>query len=931
MRFVEAPTNFYLGARVDPETGQVIPDDVVYYDSRDLTTHGVILGMTGSGKTGLGVVILEEAVIDNIPVLVIDPKGDITNMLLAFPDLTPEYFKPWVNPEDALRADQALDDYARTVAEMWREGLAQWGITNERIQTYRYGARFSIYTPGSTAGLPISILRSFAAPREGWQGNEEILRERISGIVTAILGLIGIDARPVEDPEHILLSNILEYNWRNGVDLSLEQLILQVQKPPFSKLGVMDVETILPEKERFKLARSLNNIIAAPNFQNWIQGEPIDIPSFLYTPEGTPRCSIFYLAHLNDAERQFIITLLLEELISWMRSLSGSTSLRALVYIDEVFGMIPPYPRNPPTKEPIMRLLKQARAFGVGMLISTQNPKDLDYKGLSNIGTWFIGKLQTENDKERVLEGLDTARDATSALNIGMVDDLITNLRPRQFILHNVHEEETPILMQTRWAMSYLRGPLTRDQISKLMANQRGVYQQPQAYPSYLPPASGGGVAPAGGGGVPSGGQAEPALVDYPPPGAGRAGTVPPTYSGGAPDTGPLSPAVPASAPTGRDESDIPPGFSPIPPVLPSSVHQYYLPTEYTVEQAIRQWENWTRQPAINVETHRRLLYRPSLLAQVHVRYSHRASGTTHAETYAFVVPSLPRVPYLNWGEYRSEPFDPYSLEPNPFADAFYAEVPPELSRSTGFKELRANLVDWIYQNTWVTIYYNPVLKVYSQLGESKRDFQIKIQSIARQKRDEEVDRVAARYDKRLAQLEARAQKKAMRLSAEQEELQARKMEEMISAGETLMHMLRGRSYYALSRTSRLRRYTNTSQDQVELLERDLLDITRQLDETEREMEEALQAVQQKWAEVVRQIEEVRVTPYKKDINIVLFGIGWVPYWDVRINGTPVILPASSSSLSVAQDPNIDDSYYGSAGGYGYDGGGYDTGYDQGW
>jgi hypothetical protein len=458
MYFVEAPNNFYLGAQVNPDTGEVIEDAPIYYDARDLTTHGVILGMTGSGKTGLAITMLEEAVLDGIPSIIIDPKGDIT-IYCCLPRSDPGKLPPRVNPEDAARSDHTIEEHARVAAQRWREGLEEWGISNDRVQQFRRAARFSIYTPGSEAGLQVSILQSFRTPPEGWLGNEEMLRERISGIVTALLGLIGVQAVPVQDREHILLSNIFEYNWKNGVDLSMEQLILQVQRPPFAKLGVFDVEALFQEKDRFKFAQKLNNIIATPSFQNWINGEPLHIPSLLFTQDGQPRTSVFYIAHLNDAERQFIVTLILQEVIAWMRSLSGSTSLRAMLYIDEVFGMFPPHPRNPPTKEPILRLMKQARAFGIGMLIATQNPADLDYKGLSNAGTWLIGKMQTDNDKNRVLEGLDSARDAASSLDVREVGNLLGRLRQRQFVMHNIHEPNTPILIQTRWTMAFLRGP----------------------------------------------------------------------------------------------------------------------------------------------------------------------------------------------------------------------------------------------------------------------------------------------------------------------------------------------------------------------------------------------------------------------------------------------------------------------------------------
>ncbi len=891
IHFTEAPNNFYLGAQINPETGEVIETAPVYYDARDLTTHAVILGMTGSGKTGLAVTFLEEAVLDGIPSIIIDPKGDITNLLLAFPDLTPDNFLPWVNPEDATRADRTIEEQARIVATQWKEGLESWGIDNERIQAYRQAARFSIYTPGSEAGLQISILQSFAAPSEGWVGNEEMLRERISGIVTALLALIGITAVPVEDREHILLSNIFEYNWRNGVDLSMEQLILQVQKPPFAKLGVFDVESLFPEKDRFKLAQRLNNIIATPSFQNWINGEPLHVPSLLYTPEGYPRTTVFYVAHLNDAERQFIITLLLQEVLAWMRSLSGSTSLRAIIYIDEVFGMFPPYPRNPAPKEPLLRLLKQARAFGIGMMIATQNPADLDYKGLANAGTWIIGKMQTDNDRARVLEGLDSARDATSALDVRSVAQLIGRLGPRQFVMHNIHEPATPFLIHTRWSMSFLRGPLTREQISRLMAGQRAAYTAPETFPSYFtpPPRPG---SEAAQGFYDAGGFNPPQAV------AERASS-----EGVAPSMRPaITPPLPQAQPA---EEEAPAGFSPVPPAIPSSVQQYYIPTEYAVEQSIRNWERWTGQPAVDVKTRRRLLYRPSLLAQVQVRFNHTQTNTFETLWYAFIVPNLPRVPYLDWSEYQAEPFDPRTLEPHPFATGYYAEVPPTLATGSGFKDMQSSLVDWLYTNARLMVYYNPALKLYSGLGESKRDFYARVQAAARDLRDAELDKVAERYEKKLVDLEDRAQQMALRLESERDEYEARKQEELLSAGESVVRLMKGNVYRTVSQMGRLRRFSSQSEDMVGIRQQQLLDLADRLEATEREMEQALEAVRQKWAAAARQIDEVPITPYKKDISFILFGIGWVPYWDVVINGASVILPASSSGLSAAQDPSV--------------------------
>ena len=907
MHFVEAPNNFYLGAHVNPKSGQVIRDDVIYYDARDLTTHGVILGMTGSGKTGLAISILEEAAIDEIPLLIIDPKGDITNMLLAFPDFTPEHFKPWVNPEEAMHNNRNIDDYAQHIAERWRDGLQEWGIKNERVQQYRRSGRFSIYTPGSSAGLPISILQSFAAPHDGFESNPETYREQISGMVSAILTLSGIDAKPVEDPEHVLLSNIFEYNWRNGRDLSMEQLILQVQEPPFSKLGVLNLDDVISSRKRTKLAQRLNNIIAAPNFQSWMQGEPLDIKSLLYTEEGYPRTNIFYIAHLNDVERQFIITLLMEAIITWMRGLPGSTSLRALVYLDEVFGMLPPHPYNPPTKEPILRMLKQARAFGIGMLLATQNPKDIDYKGLSNAGTWFIGKLQTENDKERVLEGIGNLQDASTALDIKFVDDLINKLNPRQFIYHNVHEPNTPLLMQTRWAMSFLRGPLTRDQISTLMDNQRHLVasrSKQQARHRYE----------AASGSLPK--QPSQAPVEQQQQRPVSDDVARPTYT--------VDQGQEAKAPKTLSKPEVPYGFAEELPSLSSSIYQYFLPVEYHIDHAVRNWSVWAHREVVSRSERPLLLYRPSLLAQAIVRLDHSKSGTSQTYTTAFVVPKLPEIPHLNWWDYLSDPFDPQVLDGAPYeADAYYAELPQALASGSGLRDLKRDLQDWLYRSYTVTVYHNASLKLWSGLEEDRRDFVSRVQNVARNERDAEVDKVASRYDKKLASLEERYKKAAQRAEAEREELGARKFEELITAGESLAQLLKGRAYYTLSRTTRMRRYTETSKDQLSLKEESAMQIVREFENTEHEMEQALQQVHDKWVNIVQDIQEVEVKPYKKDINVALFGIGWVPYWATQINGQEVRLAASSSGLSYSQDPNV-------AGGYNtnyYASGGQDQSY----
>lgn len=463
---------FYLGRPYDLAVKQAKPGWLLY-DSKDLVTHAVCVGMTGSGKTGLCLALLEEAAIDSIPAIIIDPKGDLGNLMLTFPSLKGEDFQPWINEDDARKKGLSSADYAKAQAELWAKGLAGWQQDGARIQRLRDAADVAIYTPGSNAGLPVSILKSFAAPAADVREDAELLRERISTTVTSLLGLLGIEADPIQSREHILVSTILDHAWEKEEDLDLAALIEAIQSPPVSKIGVMDVDSFFPSKDRFALALKLNSLLAAPGFHAWLEGEALDIRSLLYTPSGKPRLAIFSIAHLNDAERMFFVTLLLSQMVGWMRAQSGTTSLRALLYMDEIFGYFPPV-ANPPSKLPLMTLLKQARAFGLGVVLATQNPVDLDYKGLANTGTWFIGRLQTERDKARVLEGLEGAStNAGKKFDRGRMEQTLAGLGNRIFLMNNVHEDQ-PIVFETRWCLSYLRGPLTRSQIKRLMDAVRG-------------------------------------------------------------------------------------------------------------------------------------------------------------------------------------------------------------------------------------------------------------------------------------------------------------------------------------------------------------------------------------------------------------------------------------------------------------------------
>ncbi len=468
---------FYLGKSYD-HNSKKITEDYTLYDSKDLTTHAVCVGMTGSGKTGLCISLLEEAAIDHVPAIAIDPKGDITNLMLTFPELKGENFLPWINKSDAQRKNMTEEEFAESQAALWKKGLKEWGQDEDRIKMLKQTADFNIYTPGSNAGIPISILDSFSAPPQELIDDSDIFSDRISSTASSLLGLLSIDADPLKSKEHILLSNILQNFWENGDDLDLPKIIESVQIPPFNKIGVFDLESFYPEKERFELAMQLNNILSAPGFQSWLTGEPLDIDKLFYAENGKPKISIFYTAHLSDPERMFFTSLLLNQLLSWMRMQSGTTSLRALLYVDEIFGYLPPV-SNPPTKKPFLTLLKQARAFGLGLVLATQNPVDLDYKSLSNAGTWFLGRLQTERDRKRVLDGLEGASlEGGGKFDRGEIEEILSNLDKRVFLLHNVNEEH-PQIFYTRWAMSYLRGPLTRTQIKSLVNPTKKQLEEP--------------------------------------------------------------------------------------------------------------------------------------------------------------------------------------------------------------------------------------------------------------------------------------------------------------------------------------------------------------------------------------------------------------------------------------------------------------------
>ncbi len=896
MPFIEAPTTFYVGRRYDPNEHKLM-DDIVYYDARDLVTHAIVVGMTGSGKTGLCITMLEEAILDNIPAIIIDPKGDITNLLLTFPDFKPADFEPWINPDDARREGLDIPAYAADVAAQWHDGLNNWGIVPDRLRWLKSIAKYSIYTPGSDAGLPISILASLAAPKEGWAGNEEANREKISGIVTALLALIGKNVEPVKDKEHVIISNIFEYNWARGVNLTLEDVIMQVQQPPFPKLGVLDIDAYMSEKARYKLAMELNNIVAAPSFQSWIQGEPLDIQSLLYQPNGRAHVSIFYIAHLNEAERQFIITLLLENMQGWMRQQSGTTSLRALLYIDEMFGYFPPYPLNPPTKNPILRLLKQARAFGLGLILATQNPGDLDYKGLSNAGTWFIGRLQSPNDKARVMAGLESLATADNQLDLKDVERLISDIDPRVFLMHNVHDNGGPTLVHSRWAMSYLRGPLTRQQVSLLMATQKAELLAQLV--ARGPIAAGVGAGYAGSLPLPPlpGTQSTPTASAFAaPPSLPGLPSAPPQFNSQAAIeaantqmTQAYSQALPPQSSTVLRTTQAVPGYNPTAPALPSAISQYFLPASVTAQQAIQYYEQQTR-IAFTGAPQTILAYKPVLLGQASIRFQDRKTQLYITHSYAFHVPSLDRTGMVRWEDFKANPVDPRRISGVAFGDSIYGELSPGLSDAKRMTALKGEMVDMLFNTERLQIPYNPTLNIYGDPNAQESEFHARLQQAAREQRDKEADAVAAKYQKQFDSIDEKMRREEMQLSAQKRQLADLKREELFTRGETLLSLFKGRTSFTLSRSSRVSRYKNQAGAHLSASEQTLADLEDKGAALQEQFKVDVQAVTDKWAKVAVDVQAYMVTPYKKDIQLELFGVGWIPYYYTQINGQPLLL-----------------------------------------
>ena len=837
--------SFYLGAEYDLATS-TRKDIPIIYDARDLLTHGVVVGMTGSGKTGLCIDLLEEAALDKIPVIIIDPKGDMANLLLQFPQLRPEDFAPWIDAGDAERKGISSEEMAVSTAQKWSEGLADWGIAGDRMRTLQATVEYTVYTPGSDAGIPVSIVGSFKAPTLDWASEGEAIRERITGTVAALFSMMGENADPVRSREGVLLASIIEHYWKQGQDISMEVLIKSIQTPPMDQVGVFEVDTFFPAKDRFGMALALNTLIASPSFKSWLEGAPMDVHSFLYTPEGKPRHSIFYIAHLSDSERMFFVTLLLENILTWTRTQSGTTSLRAILYFDEVFGYLPPT-AEPASKRPMMTLLKQARAFGLGVLLATQNPADLDYKALTNTGTWIIGKLQAERDKMRLIEGLQGLSEGGPAKPLDY-DKLIPELGNRVFLLHNVHADG-PVVMTTRWAQSYLRGPLTKPQVKLLMDPQRAALVKPVEAALPLTPAEPVGSAAST---LPLGAHAIPAPAD-------------------------LQPASAVTAPA---------GFSITASQLGDNVQQVYLPVALNASVA----ENRLAQDAGGVAFIRKMLvYTPAVLGVGTVNFVDAKLGVRESHEHhllAFAPGGLGTFSWDGAEELKVEMRDLLRKpEEMPGAEGpYFAAIPDGARSAADYKKAQSELTDWFYRSRRIELKAHDSLDVSQKPGESEVDFHARVRQAADARIEAELKKIEPKQRKALDDLRDKIAK--AQVDADQADVQAKALrnESYANIFERIFRVIIGfldgrKSVGSLSPLMSKNRRADEARARADEKKRVLDQLKAREPELVAANEAEVQEIRDRWAAELEQIGQVEVAPRRTDINVDLVALAWTPEW----------------------------------------------------
>ncbi len=817
--------HFYLGKLIDPKTLEKT-DNYLLYDSRDLTTHAICLGMTGSGKTGLGITLLEEAAIDNIPALVIDPKGDMANLLLNFPELKGEDFLPWIQASEAERAGLSLSDYAEKKADEWRTGLAAWDQGPDRIRLLKDRSDFQVYTPGSSAGKSLSIAKMLDCPNEKILSDQESLQDYLLSTIDALLSFIGVKIESMQSREHTLLSRIILDYWEQGKDLNLAQLIQGIADPRIESIGVFPLESFFPKDDRMKLALRFNNLLAAPQFSAWLEGDPIDINNMLYGLDGHAKISIVNLSQLNDQERMFFVSLLLNQVLAWMRAQQGTSSLRAILYMDEIFGYFPPV-ANPPSKQPLLTLLKQARAYGLGLILASQNPSDLDYKGLANIGTWFIGRLQTDQDKSRLLDGLQTANQAGGEFSLEIsraeLSDLLSRLPARSFLMNNVHES-APLLFATRWCLSYLAGPLSKDQI-RLITQAKRVPSVAGREHVTTPPAD-----------IHLDQQVEKdqnKKLDFD---QGERKTLPDN-------------AVELAKPD-----------------LPAGIDQYYI------KIGVDEWEEGS------------VIYRPSIYAYIETNYEDKVSGLFTKESSiwnSFLQDSALAVDWTNPTGLKPEPDQ---LGRSALAFARYAALPDAARKKNNYNLWSKELVDHIYRNVTYTAYSSKDKKLSSRPGESQGEFLVRLRQYMREQRDEAIAKVRDKYSQKISRLEERVRKAEQRVEKEKGRSQQAKFSSMINIGNTILDTLVGRKGIrtsTLNKAARSIRSAGRSQQRagdVARAEDSLAVYQADLENLERELEAEIAALTDKYTSEAENCQEIQIKAKKQDILVKIFALVWLPY-----------------------------------------------------
>ncbi len=822
---INSRNHFYLGREHDLAKGETHADKPLLYNSKNLTTHAVCVGMTGSGKTGLCLSLLEEAALDGIPAICIDPKGDLGNLLLGFPDLEAKNFEPWVDSSVAQRKDLTVEELATKTAAMWKSGLAEWGQGPERIQQYNDAVDRFIYTPGASHGLPMTVLKNFNAPPQALRNDADAFRQRVSSAVSGLLALLGIDADPVRSREHIFLSNVLTKAWGAGRDLAIADMIREIQQPPFETVGVMDLETFYPEKERTKLAMELNNLLASPSFAGWMEGQSLNVQKLLYGtpsekyPNGKPRMSIISIAHLDDSQRMFFVTILLNEVLAWMRTQPGTGSLKALLYMDEVFGYFPPS-KNPPSKQPMLTLLKQARAFGLGVVLATQNPVDLDYKGLSNAGTWFLGRLQTERDKMRVMEGLEGASGAAGkAFDKQEMERTLAGLGSRVFLMNNVHEDK-PSVFHTRWAMSYLAGPLSRGKIKQLMDPVKEQRNEKAGERS--------GVSPSVEAGV--------------------------TKTEQQISSGSRQPARPTRPVTSRE------------------IEERFVETnERLSKDAILEYR-----PGL-LGT-----------GKLHFTKTTGGCNLDRWDCL-FVVKSFNEdVPDGLWEEslvYRQAPLLRGDAE---YDDAQFAKLPRDMGDPKRYKEFVRDLEQWLYQTQRVTLWRCDEVDEVSDGEETEAEFRTRLASHAIDLSKKAKAKINESYTKKIKAAEEKVRKKQSYYEEQKSQFWGRIAGFAMAVLQLVLSAIGGKSTSRKASSSMsAARQASTERSQQNRAKQDLEDAITAKERLETELAEKLSEAESAFSPENLELEELVISPRKADIDVAQVVLVWLPY-RIQKNGSAI-------------------------------------------